>query len=271
MSLVKILKEITVNRPNAEMDVALGSPSTYGGRIGLKRAATESMKRLKRDYRNELMDSTVFIVVAGADKDTFTSLASSEAFECFATDPEEFYRDLVSRVNPTLFGRENVRNLFNVAGNVLEDKALELDINSYNGLSFNEKYNRPATTPEEFTQIIKTAINDQVGPEIVGINAINSIVDKAIQKNHNAEVTPLILNTSDEKFALDLYKGLPELVKKGVSTETQFAARKKAKAFLVVAGKASKALRSTEGAVYIKEVNEETVGEALASIRNRIL
>jgi hypothetical protein len=271
MSLSNILKEIAVNRPTAAMDVTLGTPGTYGGRVGLKRAATEALKRLKLQYRNELMESAVFIVVTGSDRDSFTSLASADTFECFSADPEEFYKDLASRINPTLFGREGVRNLFNIAGNVLEDKCLELDIGSYNMLRFNEKYNSAVNKVEDFLPLIRNAINDQVGPEIVGINALHSIVDRAINKSHSASVTPVVLNTTDEKFALDLYKNLPELVKQGPLTAGQLQAKRKNKAFLVVAGKASKALRSTEGAVLVKSVSEESVGEALTAIRSKIL
>jgi hypothetical protein len=271
MNLENILKEMDLNRANAEMDVTLGSPNTHGGRIGLKRAATETMRHLKLDYRNELMESTVYIVVTGSERDSFNALASSETFGCFTADPDEFYKNLTSRINPTLFGREGARQLFNIAGNVLEDKMMELDIGSYNMLQFNEKYNRAVNNAEDFVPIIREAINDKVGAEIVGINAVHSILDSAIARKHSDLVTPVLLNVTDEKFALDLYKGLPELVKHGVLTNAQYEAKKKNKAFLVVAGKASKTLRSTEGVVIVKTVNESSVGEALESIRNKIL
>lgn len=256
MSLSTILKEIETNRPQAEADVSMGSPDTYGGRLGLKRAATEALKRLRLQYRNELMTSTVFIVVTGSGKDSFATTASGETFGCFSTDPDDFYKDLSSRINPSLFGREGVRQLFNIAGNILEDKALELDIGSYPMLQFSDKYNTAVNTVEDFVPLVKRAINDQVGSEIVGINAINSIVDKAIAKSHSASVTPVILSTEDERFALDLQKNLKRLT---------------SKVFLVVTGKASKELYKTEGAVSVKNVTEDSVGDALAAIRSKIL
>ena len=256
MSLNSILKEMAVNRPNAEMDVQMGGESTYRSREGLKRAATETLKRLKLDYRNELMTSTAFIIVTGASKDQFSDLASGDTFGCFSADPEEFYKDLASKINPSLFGREGVRQLFNIAGNILEDKALELDINSYPMLMFNEKYNRAVNNVDDFSALIRNAINDQVGSEIVGINAVHSIVDKAISKNHSAVVTPIVLNTADEKFALDLQVNLKRLT---------------SRVFLVVAGKASKDLSKAKDALLVKTVSEETVDEALITIRNKIL
>lgn len=256
MSLVNILKEMETNRPNAEMDVHMGSEATYGGRLGLKRAATETLKRLKLDYRNELMASTVFIVVTGDNNKSFVDVASSGNFGCFSVDPDRFYKDLTSKINPSLFGRESVKNLFNIAGNILEDKALDLDINSYPMLSFNEKYNSAVNSAEDFVPLIRNAVNDQVGSEIVGIDAVHSIVDTAIGRNHSAVVTPVILSTLDEKFALDLQNNLKRL---------------NSNVFLVVAGKASKALLKNRDVVLVKTVSEESIGEALSSIRNRII
>ena len=271
MSLSKLLKEIETNRPNAEMEVTQEPSTTYGGRVGLKRAATETIKRLKLDYRNELMLGTVFIVVTGPARDAFTELASSDEFGCFSTDPDEFFKDLASRVTPSLFGREGARQLFNIAGNILEDKMMELDVGSYQGISFSEKYNTGVKNVEDFIPVIKRAINDQVGPEIVGINAIHAILDRAIAKNHSAPVTPVILSTSDQKYALELYKNLPELVAKGTLSPAMHAAKKKLKSFLVFAGGKSSKVPGAEDAVFIKTVNEGSVGEALSAIRSRIL
>jgi hypothetical protein len=234
----------------------MGAPETFGGRQGLKRAGVEAMKRLKLDYSKELMASTAFIVVTGASRDGFSQLSSGEAFGCFSVDPEAFYKDLVSRINPSLYGRESARHLFNLVTNILEDKMNELDIQSYPMLMFNEKYNSAVNSAQDLLPLVRNAINDQVGSEIVGINAINSIVDNAIAKGHSATVTPVVLSTADEKFALDLQKNLKRVT---------------SKVFLVVAGKASKVLHGAEGAISVKNVSEESVGEALTTIRGKIL
>lgn len=255
MSLTTILKEMEKNRPNAEMDVTLGTPSTYGGRVGLKRAATESLKHLRLDYRNELMRTTLFIVVTGPDRNEFSQLASNETFGCFSVDPDDLFKELTSKISPTLFGREGVRQLFNIFGNVLEDKALSLDIASYPMLQFSEKYNSVVNNAADFTALAKRAVVDQVGSEIVGINAVHSVVDRAIAKNHAASVTPVVLNTEDEKFALDLQNNLKRLT---------------SKVFLVNAGKTSKTLKNAKDVVLVKTVSEETVGEALTAIKNKL-
>lgn len=254
MSLVNILSEIKKNLPLAEAIVDNEPGTTYRGRVGLKKAAIETVSRLKNDYRKELLSSTFFIVVTGPAQEQFAQLASNPAFECFCSDPESLYKELASKVEPTLYGREGTRHLFGIASNALYDKAMELNIDSHNMLQFSEKYNMGVKNANDFASLLKAAMNDQVGSEIVGLNAVYSLVDKAIENGHSARVTPVLLNTPDEKFALDLLQNLGRL---------------KTKTFLVVAGKPSKTL-NVKDAVVVKNVNEESVGEALAAIGGKL-
>lgn len=265
MSLSTILKEIEVNRANAEMDVALGSPETYGGRMGLKRAGVEAISRLKSQYHDELLKSAAFIVVTGPARDTFSELSSGPTFGCFSVDPEELFKDLTSRIDSSLFGREGVKHLFNIATNLLQDKATELDIQSYNMVQFSDRYNSAVNSAEDFVPLIRNAVVDQMGSEIVGLNAIKLIVDRAIKNNHTSAVTPIILNTPDENFALELQKNLKSHVDRNGERRGLTS-----KVFLVVAGKASKSLNGIKDAVFVKNVSEESVGEALTSINNKI-
>ena|ERR1700676_328150 len=266
MSLNKIITEIEANRPQAEADVNLGSPNTYNARIGIKRAAVSAMERLTDQYSKELLASTVFIVVTGNGRTAFADTASSDTFGCFSTDPEDFFKNLTGRIDQSLFGRESVAKLFNIAGNILYDKAMELGIASYAGLSFNEKYNLGVKKAEDFIPVIRDAIIDQVGSEIVGINAVNSIMDKALEKKHSAPIAPLILNTHSEKFALDLFKNLKRHKSADGTTRGLTS-----KVFLVVAGKPSKAFQAVPEALLVKNVTEESVGEALTMIKNKVL
>lgn len=266
MSLSTILEQMNQTRPNAEMDVTLGNPSTYNGRLGLKKASTETMKRLKLEYRNELMKTAAFIVVAGSNREAFIQLASSEAFGCFSVNPDDFFNDVVSRVKPTLFGRETVKNLFNVVGNLLEDKMGELDINSYPTLRYNDKYNSSVNNASDLMFLVRSAVTDQIGAEVVGVNAIHSVVDAAIKNGHSAFVTPILFSTDDERFALNMYTN----IKRRKHSDGTFSGITD-RVFLIVAGKASKELTKTEGAVVVKNVTEESVGEALSTIRSKIL
>lgn len=261
MTLDNILKEIEKNRANAEMELTMEFPNTYGARLGIKRAACDNIDRLKEEYKEQLLKSTAFIVTTGSGKDTFSELASSDTFGCFSVNPETLFNEIAEDVSPpsvrpSLYGREGVRTLFSIAQNVLRDKATKIGIIDYPALAFNDKYNIGVASKEEFAQIMKSAIVDQVGSEIVGIYSINSIVNKAIEKKHSSRITPIVLGTSDEKFALSLLENLKKL---------------KAKTFLVVAGKASKVIQGNPGAIVVKNVNEENVADALTTIKNKLV
>lgn len=257
MSLSTIIQEIEKTLPVAKLDLTLGNESTFRGREGIKRAAVDKLEQLKTDYKKALIESTFFIILTGANRKAFNDVASNPDFECFSVDPDNFYRDLASRVDTKLFGRESTKYLFNIANNALYDKALEIGIsrNSLMEIKFDERYNRAVKNSEELAGLLKQAINDQIGSEVVGLDAISSILEQALDKKHSGSITPVLLNTSDEAFALDLQKNLTRL---------------KTKTFIVVAGKASKTLQALPGAFVLKTVNEETVGETLKSIRSKI-
>jgi hypothetical protein len=86
----------------------------------------------------------------------------------------------------------------------------------------------------------------------VGIQAVTSLVDKAIGKEHTARVTPIVLATQSEVLAAELEGTLRRLNPRGV--------------FLVSAGKATKALKAIPNVIAVKEPTEETVQQALKQI-----
>ena len=257
MSLSTILQEIEKTKPTATLDLTLGNESTFRGREGMKRAAVDRLEQLKTDYKKALIESTFFIILTGANRTLFNEVASNPDFECFSVDPENFYNDLSSRVDTKLFGRESTKYLFNIANNALYDKALEIGVsrNSITEIKFDERYNMAVKNHAELAALLKKAVNDQIGSEIVGLDALTSIVDRALEKKHTSSVTAVLLNTGDENFALVLQKNLTRL---------------KTKTFVVVAGKASKTLQNLPGAFHVKNVTEESVGETLKLIRNKI-
>jgi hypothetical protein len=266
MSLKTILNEIETNKTNSEMDVSLGHPSTLGGRLGLKRAATEAVSRLKDQYYDELRASTAFIVVTGPNAESFSKLSGSDDFGCFSSDSDAFFKDLTSRINPKLFGRESVRALFNIASNILEDKAMELDIKSYNMLQFNDKYNSAVNKAEDFVPLVRNAVLDQVGAEIVGLNTVKTLVSTAIEKKHSAPVTPIVLNTPDERVAVDLFRNLKSHVNKNGEKRGLTS-----KVFLVFTTKMPTNFKGVENVYAVKHVSNETVSEVLTAIKTKIL
>lgn len=255
MSLQSVLAEIKRLKPLAEEDVNSGPIETLNGRRGRKAQSIEQLKRLKREYQQSLIQNTVFIISTGSGRADFEK-QSTDNFGVFSADPEQFYSDLAKRVPPVLYlGKDGVSNIFDVLGRHLEDKMVELDINEYNQLLFKAEYSRKINSTEEFTQLIKSAINKQIGSEIAGIQAITSLVDTAIEKNHADKITPVVLSTGDEKFALDLLRDLERLT---------------TRVFLAVTGDASPALKNVEGALLLEEANKTSVGNALKTMRKNL-
>lgn len=256
MSLSKVLEEIKKVKPHADEDCEVGPIETLNGRRGRKRAAIEQLKTLKRQYTDELRRSAAFILVTGSARDSFTNIATQE-FKCFSADPEAIYKELANRISPALYqGRDTVGDLFDVLGRHLEDKAGEIGIVGYPQLIFKQQYRRNISNKEEFAELVKQALNEQVGGEIVGINAVHTLTNEAIERNHSARVTPIILSSSDEKLVVDLSSSLERLT---------------SRVFVVTAGKSSKAIKaSVPGVISIKEPTNESVEQALTTISETI-
>jgi hypothetical protein len=213
------------------------------------------LKDLKEEYITELRTSAVFILVSGSGKDQFAEIAKNE-FKCFTADPEGFYKDLANRLPVTLYNQKTPpSNLFDIMGRHLEDKATEMKIEAYPLMVFKAKYQKACNGKEDFVQLIKEAVNDQMGSEIAGIHVVRELADEAIQAGHGGKLTPIILATDDEKFALDLKSNLGRI---------------QSRAFLVAAGKGAKTIRSTEGAFTVKEVTNESVENILTNIRKLV-
>jgi len=251
MSLAKTLEEIKKLQPFAEEDVDSGPLETMRARRGRKAQAIESLKTLKRDYSKDLLRSAAFILVLGDKREEFATLAS-EHYKCFQTDPNTFFTDLANRIPETLYmGKEGISNVFDIVSRHLEDKALDLDIVGYNQLVFKQQYRRTINTKEDFYALVREAVTEQIGGELVGIQAVRSILNSAIERNYAAKVTPILLPVSDEKFALTVANDLGKLTNKVI---------------VVTTGKITKALKAHGNVLSVKEVSQESVEKAMANI-----
>jgi hypothetical protein len=253
MSLNKVLEEIKKVKPLVDEDISVGPRETYAGREGRQRNAKERLKGLKEQYVDELRTSAAFILVSGTQKDKFSDLATLE-FKCFSADPEGFYKELANRLPEELYKNKTpAATLFDIMGRHLEDKASEMQIVGYPQLIMKQQYQRALSDKKDFVALVKQAINEQVGSEIAGIHAVRSIVDFAISSDHGSKITPIVMVTDDESLALDLYQTLGRIG---------------SRAFLVVAGKEAKTIKSKEGVFVVKEVTKENVENALTNIKS---
>lgn len=254
-TLAKVLEEMKKVQPFALEDTDSGPNETIGARRGRKRAALETLKMLKSQYSDILLRSSVFILTVGSEREAFEKIATTEG-NCLLSKAESFFDDLANRVHPTLYAGKNPgANLFDVVGRHLEDKARELGMTEYPQLIFKAQYMRMITTPQEFAALLKQAVTEQVGGEVVGINAVRALTETAIAKEHDRTVTPIVLSTEDQKFAVELIPHLERLTPR---------------VFLVVAGKAPKQLKSMQGAIVLKDGSAESVESALTQIKNRL-
>lgn len=254
MSLSSTLEQIKKARPFAEENVESGPRETLTVRRGRKARAIEALKDLKYQYTNELRASAAFILVIGDKREEFTSLVTENS-KFFSADPESFYYDLAKRVPTSLYlGKEGMSNVFDVIGRHLEEKMLDLGVGEYNQLIFRQEYRNHIGTSQDFVALLKKAINEQVGGEVVGFQSAKNLTDAAIERNHAAKVTPILLPTGDETFALTVAEDLEKISKQII---------------IVVAGEASTQI-SNEQALVIKEVTGANVKKLLKTISDKL-
>ncbi len=256
MALNKTLEKIKELQPFATENVEIGPRETMAGRIGRKNQAIESLKRLKREYANDLRVTAAFILVVGDKREEFAAIAN-ENYKCFSADPEKFYSDLVDRVPSALYlGKESVSNVFDILGRHLEDKMLELEsVSAYPQLIFRQHYQRTLKSREEFLSLVKEALVEQIGGEVVGIQSVNSLVGEAIKREHSAKFAPIVLPSKDEKFVLTVATDLERISNR---------------VFVVVAGEASDEVTSNEDFLTVKEPTNESVKKVLKAISNQL-
>jgi hypothetical protein len=252
LNLSQIVEEIKKTKPFVEENLETGNQDTLNTRRGRQARAIETMKELKENYTQTIRRGTVFIVIAGEDKNEFTKIALTKS-NAFTADPEDFYKDLLKEIHPSMY-RSGPNNIFDILGRILEDKMLSLNVLEYPQPRFKESYSRGLNSEADVLQLIKDIVNDQVGGEIAGVNAIQQIVPAAIEKGYKSNVTPLILNTNDEKLALRLIPALNQI--------TPYV-------FLVVAGKSTDAF-NLKGSLAVAEVNEKSVKATMKTIEGMV-
>lgn len=246
MSLETTINEIKAVNVHANAEVTDQPLETLPGRRARKKAAQERLKSLTETYRQELLNSSMFILVVGNERTEFVEKATG--FGVFAADTDSFYKDLAARIPETLFmGKESSANLFDVISRHLEDKAMELGMLAYPQLIFKQEYRGLISTREDLTRVIKRAISTQVGAEVSGIQAVKSITTKAIELGHSSRITPIMLAVDDEASVSSLMSGLLRLTRL---------------VFVVGAGETS-----VTNALIVEKVTSGTVTKAMKVLR----
>jgi hypothetical protein len=248
MSLESIIGNIQEEKAIAEIDLDTVSTAAYPYKQGQVKSAKHKLEGLYIDYKNELLKRAVFILVTGDDAEGFSEIADSE-FNCFTTDGDALFKDIVGELNPQLYTDKMANGaLFDIVSNILEHKLKHLDIVEYNELMFNTKYSRHLKDKEDCVQLVKEAVTDIVGPEVIGLNALEEVTKEAVNRGYKSRVVPILIFNKDAQFVVDISPRLRNLNPRVVR---------------VAAGKVDIDINAK---ITLKKTDTKSVGEALKEI-----
>lgn len=226
-------------------------------RLGNIMQAKEQLRLLGQEYRKELISRSVFLVVTGGQAEKFAELAEAE-FSCFSVNVDDFYNEMTKNIPPVLYeNTSSSQNLFEHIGFAIEERAQQLDISSYPALIFESKFKKTLKNKEEMVQLAKAAINDKIGGEIVGLDALNKITQKVIDSELSGKIIPVVLYTSDNSIVEELAKGL----KRSLSRNT----------FIVSTGSKIEQKIKDISLTTVKSVTNESVEKSLVKIKENLV
>lgn len=248
MSLQSILKEIESVKKLAMTNLDEVSPRARTYKKGKVDAAKRKLENLYVDYKKEMINRCVFILVTGENTGEFVKIAEKEA-GCFAVHGKQFFKDIASQVDGQLYVNKNTNSaLFDVVNNILEDKMQALDIISYPRLMFKKEYLKTLQNERDLVELLQRAVADSVGNEVVGMEAVERVAQKAVNSNYKKALVPIIIHSKDESFITSLSGGLRNLNPKVVR---------------VAAGKTKSDVNAS---IKVEEISTESVGDALKKI-----
>lgn len=248
MSLATILDQINQQKEIAQQDLNVISSRALPYKKGQITSAKQKLEDLYVDYKNEVLKSAVFILATGDQSETFASIAE-EKFKCFSVNGKTMFREILEKVNPQLYKNKKINAfVFEALGNLLEDKMKLLDVKAYNQLIFDTKYSRVVKDETEMLDVVASAVTDIVGSEVVGLDALERVTQKAVSRNYKSKIVPILIYSTDENFIASITDGLKRLNPKVVR---------------ISAGKTETDLKVK---ISLEEVDEKNVEETLKTI-----
>lgn len=251
MSLETVLEKIKEQKVIAQQDLDSVDRRVYPYKKGQVEAAKETLEKLYIDYKNELLKRSIFILVTGSESNKFADLANTKG-KTFSLDAKVLFKDIVSELNPELYLNKTANApLFDIVSNVLEKKMKNLDVMSYNSLVFNQKYLRNIKNKTDMEEVVKEAIIDIVGGEVVGLDALERITKTAVNNNYKSRIVPILLHNEDDRFISDISTTLRSLNPRVIR---------------IVAGEVSTDINPFKT---LTEIDEEKVVETLKEIASK--
>lgn len=246
---IKKLKEVAESDPGHNVQ-------TRRVKLGHIRQAKEKLELLYMEYRRQIQSNCLFIVATGENASKFAEKASSD-FQCFSFNADIFYESILSEVPPRVYMDQMAsRSFFEHLANRFEERAMEIDIVGYPPLYFDAVYKKKINSKEEALEMTKRAINDKIGSEVVGLDAIEQASKKAVNEGFEGKIIPIVLFSEDETLIKEMLQGLPRINRN---------------VFLVSAGKKVQEDLQTKSINSMVKVTEESIKKTLLKVKENLI
>ena len=208
-NMQQIVEEIKKTKAIAEEK--LEQDATYRVKYGRQVQAKERLRELWFEYRKEVLENSVFILVAGDKSEKFANVATKE-FQCYGVNAEDLYKDLLRQIPSKVYMNQiGSRSFFEHIQGRLGERARELEIVSMKPVIFNQKYKKMVESEDDALSMLKQAINDQVGAELAALDAIDKVAFESVNSEINGKVVPIVLYSTDESLVKDIARDLKHL------------------------------------------------------------
>lgn len=246
----ELIEEIKQQRKFASDNLSDATPQTMNSRIGRKRHAAMRLDELFFEYRKLFRDRVFAIIAIGEQVEEFEKISSSIA-GLISLEYDSLFNQIASKIDKRLLEKgESSGYVLEVASRYLEDTALELGVMSYNQIIYKDKYSGKISTTEEAAELIKRAINEQVGEDLAALFVVDHAIRLAFELDLESKTHPILVKVKNEKDLQSLLLGLKKLGNRSM---------------VVSAGNSP-----VEAEFKTEEVSEKTVLETLKKIKKKL-
>jgi len=253
--LAELVQVIQKKKEIASLKVDHEHFATRTTKKGKIKRAKEDLTELFLQYREALKNRAVFILTSGTETDKFVKLAEKN-FGCFSVNADKFYSDLADQINPRLYTNHKASpGLFDLLSSHFEARAQAIGIIGFPALIFESKYNKILKGKEDLLKLTKRAFNDKIGSEVVGLDAIDLVAQKAVNELYEGKIVPIILHSEDQDLIKELSSGLRNITPN---------------VFIVSAGDLENEELKNKTLSKITKVTKKSVEESLVKIKENL-
>lgn len=180
---------------------------------GNVRQAKEQLRDLYHRYRKSMRDNSLFMVVVGSTQDKFAEKARKD-YGTYTFAADELLTILVDQIPTQLYTNQYMtRALLDFVNAKFEDRAMEIDIVSYNRIIMKNEYKKPIKDKQDLIKQLRPIFTKTIGGEVFGLDAIAKTAHIAVNEGFDGKVIPMLLKTEDVEFATQLAQDLKRISK----------------------------------------------------------